>query len=407
MSRRSRPVPSRPTRWSRPGPRRWSIAAAVVALSVVSVACGAGAPAVPRPGAVPPPPDTDLPAIGWQWDAPRPGNVGVPAVDERGIVVSYGHLRLVALDAEGDPQWEVERLGLRDVAPRLAGDLAVAATDDGVLAVERTSGRIVWDAVLGERANVPTVAAGLAHVTTWEGSLVALDLAGGTVAWRVRLPGLALGPAAVHEGTVLATWESEPGSEAGLSAFDAASGREHWRLGLRRGGVSAPAVAPAAAPAAGPGPPAGARPPAGTVVVVDGSVGVLGVDLASGTRRWTTVLRGAGAAEVPPVVLASGKVLVTHRLGGLALVDPADGRLAWEVVSEEGVVQRAGPAGPTPDGRFALPLEDGTLLMVKDGGVDDVLDPPGRVSGVAVAGPHLLVATRESGANALFALTGW
>jgi len=177
-------------------------------------------------------------AAEWRWEAPPRASVGMPAVDGDDLAFTYGHLRLALFGADGTARWEVERVGLRDVAPRLTPDLVVAATDDGVVAVDRAAGRERWHVDLGERANAPVMAAGRAVVSTWEGSLVALDPDGGRLAWRATLPGPAVGPAAATPdgdggGTVVvATWESEQGTAAGAVAVDgppgAGGGRCRW-----------------------------------------------------------------------------------------------------------------------------------------------------------------------------------
>ena len=99
---------------------------------------------------------------GWVWTVPRPAWAGMPAADERDIALTYGHQHLVLLDADGRLQWDVHRLGLRDVAPRLGAELVLAATDDGVAAFARSDGSKVWDTGLAERANTPVIAGRLA-----------------------------------------------------------------------------------------------------------------------------------------------------------------------------------------------------------------------------------------------------
>lgn len=341
-----------------------------------------------------PGPDAAPPALGaeWRWEAPPRASVGMPTADGDDVAFTYGHLRLVVSSADGALRWESERVGLRDVAPRLTAHLVVAATDDGVAAFDRAGGAERWFAALGERANAPVTAGGRVVVSTWEGSLVALEGDSGRVAWRVPLPGPAVGPAAAAtDGTVVvSTWEAADGGSAGAVAVDVDSGRRRWSVPLDAGGVSGPAVT------------AG-----GVVVVVAGDVAAHGLALASGERRWRTETDGAGSPEVPPLVLGDGAVLVAHRLGGMLLVDGGDGRARWQA-STDGAAVRGGPAGPGPKGRFALPLDDGRLLLGGPGRPQEILDPPGRVSGVAAAGgERLLVATRGAETNQLVALHSW
>ena len=128
---------------------------------------------------------------------------------------------------------------------------------------------------------------------------------------------------------------------------------------------------------------------------------------AAGQPVWRVETEGAGSPEVPPLALADGRVLAVHRLGGMVGIDEADGRVRWQAKADAAAV-RGGPAGPGPGGRCALPLDDGRLLLAGPDRPQEVLDPPGRVSGVAVAaGERLLVATRGAEVNALVALHGW
>ena len=367
----------------RPSPPRLLVTA-LVSFALLP-ACGGD-----RPAARPPRPEGEVAmAAEWRWEAPPRAAVGMPATDGPDVAFTYGHLYLALYGADGTPRWELERLGLRDVAPRLTTDLVVAATDDGVVAVDRATGRQRWHTVLGERANSPVMAGGRLVVSTWEASLAALDPTGGRVAWRATLPGPAVGPAATTpDGTVVvATWESEHGDAAGAVAVDAATGSRRWAVPLVPGGVSAPAVTAA-----------------GTVVVVAGDVAAHGLALATGESRWRAATGGAGSPEVPPLVLGDGTVLVAHRLGGMVLVD--EGHVRWQASADAAVV-RGGPTGPGPGGRFALPLDDGRLLVAGPDRQEEILDPPGRVSGVALAGGLLLVATRGAEVNALVALNGW
>jgi len=397
--------------WRRAPAPHWVRVALLVLTVLVSGACGSPSAAPggsERNGVTEPVSQTDAdssaagssPAIAWEWTPPPPANVGAPAVDEGGIVVTYGHQGMVALGLDGALLWEQRRVGLLDAAPTLAGDLVLAATESGVLAVDRSSGGIVWDSVVDERANPPAVVGGNALVSTWDASVMAFNLSDGQVDWSLKLGGPALGPVSVGNGVAVVSWESENSSAAGVLAFDPSTGNEIWSRPLRRGGVSAPLVVQ-------PGSPSPSESASlGTVVVVDAQIAAHGIELATGEVRWSSPLGGAGPSQVAPVLLDTGEVLITHRRGGLALVDPSTGALRWAVTDDDAAVLRGGPAGPTPGGRFVLPLYDGTLMVVRDGLLDDIMDPPGRVTGVAVAGENLLVATRESGANALYALDG-
>src|SRR5207249_3240596 len=120
----------------------------VAALAVLVVACA--------------PPPGNGSRVAWRWTAPPPAGVGMPAADRTGTAVTAGATFLVAFDVDGRHRWSTRRVGLRDVAPAFAPALVLAATDDGLVAADRTTGTIRWDAALGDEASTPVVAGGLA-----------------------------------------------------------------------------------------------------------------------------------------------------------------------------------------------------------------------------------------------------
>src|SRR5439155_16638493 len=91
------------------------------------------------------PPAPASPRVAWRWHAPAPAGVGMPAADGAGAIATAGATFLVALDPNGRQRWSTRRLGLRDVAPALTGALVLAATDEGVVAVDRATGKVWWD----------------------------------------------------------------------------------------------------------------------------------------------------------------------------------------------------------------------------------------------------------------------
>lgn len=327
---------------------------------------------------------------GWIWTAPPPAWIGMPAADDRQIAFTYGHQHLVLLDAQGRRLWQADRLGLRDVAPRMTTEVVVAATDDGLAAFRRAGGALLWDTPVKGRANTPVVVGRLAVTTTWEGAAVAVDLVDGRVAWTVPLPGPALGPPATDGTTVVMAWDRADRRSGGVVALDAATGRQRWSVPLPGGGISAPAVT------------AG-----GLVVSVAGDLAAHGLSIATGETRWRTAVEGAGSPEVPPLAVDARSVLVAHRLGGLDLLDAGTGRRSWQVATD-GAAVRGGPvAGPA--GSYAFPLDDGRMLLAGPNRETELLRPPaGRVSGLAVGpGGWLVASMREARVNTVEAGPAW
>lgn len=335
-------------------------------------------------------PDARPEGAGWVWTVPPPAWAGMPAADERDIAFTYGHQHLVLLDDKGRRRWDVHRLGLRDEAPRLGPELVLAATDDGLAAFARSDGSKLWDTGLAERANTPVIAGRLAVTSTWEGAVVGLDLASGTVVWRVALPGPALGPPATDGATVVVNWDRTDLRRGGAVALDAATGRQRWAAALPGGGISAPTLTST-----------------GLVVMVAGDLAAHGIDISSGHELWRTPVEGAGSPEAPPVAVEGGSVLVAHRLGGLDLLDATTGRRAWTVATDGASVRGAPAAGP--NGSYALPLNDGRVLLAGPSRETELLRPPaGRISGVATGpGGFLVGATRESTVNTVEAGPAW
>lgn len=344
-----------------------------------------GSPPTSRPGG-----DARVHGDGWIWTAPGPAWVGMPAADDSDIAFTYGHQHLVVLDAAGRLRWDVPRLGLRDVAPVLTSDLIVASTDDGLAAFRRSDGTKAWDTGVAQRTNSPVVAQGRAVTTTWEGAMVAFDLADGKVAWTIELGGPALGPPATDGVTAVATWDRADRRTGGAVAVDVSTGRRRWAVSLPGGGISAPVVTPEA-----------------SAVVVAGDLAAHALAMTSGIARWKTDLEGAGSPEVPPLAVGSSAVLVAHRLGGLDLLDAATGRRTWKVATD-GAAVRGGPiAGP--EGVYALPLDDGRMVLAGPKRQPEFLRPPaGRVSGVASGPKGFLVSSmREAPVNTVEAGPAW
>lgn len=341
----------------------------------------------------------------WRWTAPEGASVGFPATDSAGIAFTYGHQRLVMLDPGGAALWDTERIGLREVAPLLTPDLVVAAADEGVVAFDRLSGTIRWDTPLGERANTPVLAEGRPVVSTWEGSLVALDPAGGDVVWRVPLPAGPLGPAAVASrrvgpsdpagavpprgpAVVVATWESDDEESAGAVGVDAATGARLWEMPLEGGGVSSPGAV------------------GGDVVIVAGDLAAHGLDATGGQERWRELTTGAGSPEIPPVALGDGTVLIADRSAGMMVADGGSGSVRWRI-DLDAIAVRGAPAGPGPAGRYALGLFDGNVMVA--GPTDDyVMEMPSPVSGMALgSGGALIVSTAGGERNFVQAYSRW
>jgi outer membrane protein assembly factor BamB len=362
---------------------------ALALLALLSPGCSRGTErSRPEPFATPS--SSTLPdGLEWEWLAPPGASTGMPAADDRDVAFTHGHQYLVVLDETGRERWQSARLGLRDVAPRLTADLILAATDDGLAAFRRTDGSKVWDTSLAGRASTPVVAGGLDVTSTWEGDLIGIDMADGAVVWKLRLSGGAIAPPAGDGTTVVAVWQRDDHRAAGATAVEARTGRTRWAVPLEPGGVGGATATPD-----------------GAVVLVAGDLAAHALALTDGRERWRTELAGAGSPEVPPAVVDDHTVLVANRLGGLDLLDLATGRRQWHT-EPDGAAVRGGPV-VGPDGTVAFPLDDGRLLITGPHRETEVLQAPGRISGVAHGpGGVLVAATRGAAVNAVGATRAW
>jgi outer membrane protein assembly factor BamB len=360
---------------------RWPAVVAVIA-AVAFGACGAGHGRAPAAD--------DIGPVKWRWHAPRPASVGMPAADDVGAAATYGHTSLVLFGPDGVVRWEAHRLGVREEASLLTPELVVVPADDGVVAVERATGRTRWDTRLGDTASTPVLAGRLVLTCVSGGALVAVDVDTGAVAWRVTLPARAEGPPATDGRTAVATWDPDQGEHAGLTAVDVATGRERWTAQLRGGGVSGPGLVHAD----------GSR---AMVVAVDDDLAAKAFELSSGRALWRAGLGGAGSPELPPVAMGGGGVLVADRLAGLTLLDGA-GHRVWSS-PPAGAATRGGLVGPALGGRYVLPLYSGRVLLAGPGRRKQTFEPPGGLAnGVALApGGLVLVSTAQGRDNQLVA----
>jgi len=369
------------------------LAAIIVTLACLGGGCGGAAHGERATG---------LGAVRWRWRPPPPASVGMPAADSDGVVVTFSHVFVVSLAPDGTERWRARRLGVREESPLLTPELAIVPADDGVVAFERATGRVRWDARLGgnveapdpdDAASTPVLAGGSVVTCLSGGALVALDAGSGGVQWRAPLAGRADGPPVTNGRTVVATWDPEHGEDAGIAAFDAAGGARRWIASLRGGAVSAPALVDTDDGHT-------------LAVAVDHDLAAKAFDIDDGRRVWATAVGGAGSPEVPPLALGHGRTLVADRVGGLTLLD-ARGHRRWSTRVPAAAVQ-GGPVGPMAGGVYALPLYDGKVLLAGPGHATAVFEAPGGlVSGVAVGpGGTLLVSSAQGRDNQLLAFSG-
>ncbi len=213
------------------------------------------------------------------------------------------------------------------------GERAFVVDDDGtVSAVALDDGSVAWTAeTLGEVLAPVAVADGRVFVTSRDtdgqrAELVAMDEDGGEVAWRFTpsVAGSSGSAPAVVDGSVVAGV-----ADRSVHALAAADGAERWsRLALS---LFSPANAPAVT--------------ADAVYAVDVSGGLYRLDVATGTRVWDHQFNQLVVRSSP--VVSGGSVLVGLNDGRLVAVDAASGNLVWQSAPSAGLVGPIALAGDT------------------------------------------------------------
>ena len=205
--------------------------------------------------------------------------------------------------------------------------------DDGaqghLVAIDAGDQRPLWPSVPLEgvsRTGV-TVLDGTAFVGVNDGTVTAIDLAEGTVAWQQPLGAQLATPLAAADGLVFVGLQGDRDTQPVIVALDAATGEERWRH---------EPLAPSALVSA--------------VSVGDGSAFavftglsetvVVAVDLADGAERWNRRVGGTIDPSAPPVV-GDGAIYVTDLAGHTRALDAATGEERWDFASNTLVLRGA------------------------------------------------------------------
>jgi outer membrane protein assembly factor BamB len=200
------------------------------------------------------------------------------------------------------------------------------------------------------------VAGGLALVGTGNGSVYAVQVSSGTLAWRVTTAAAIDGSPAVDGPRVFVVSESSSTGRATVSALDAATGRRLWTYQPSR--LALHSSSPTAA--------------GGKVYVAFGDLVVRALDQTGGTVVWAQQVRGDFSAASTPA-LAGGDLFVQDREGGVVRLDARTGSRRWDFQFPSVAV-------------LGAPLVSGGAVYV---GLDD-----GTVAAIRVSSGHLVWKTR-------------
>ena len=233
----------------------------------------------------------------------------------------------------GTERWQTE---VKDAEPFIAADrtTVLVAAVDGFEALDRASGASRWrvdvDNPLDLGRTVGLVHAGgseVAVVATKLGGVVGISGATGGVMWSVHVDGEPRGRWAVDDRSGTAALETTDGEHVTLRVFDAASGQVRWNAVLGRD-TGVPVYV-------------GDLLILGTGRTDEGSVQAYSV--ADGTQVWKTRMTASFEESMAPAVVGRSVIFV-DKIGGIASLIAATGKVTWSMELPKTVVMADSPA---------------------------------------------------------------
>ncbi|MEI4470740.1 PQQ-like beta-propeller repeat protein [Frigidibacter sp. MR17.24] len=330
--------------------------------------------------------------------------VGDPVVAGGLVFAMDSDAQVTAVTTGGQVAWRASAVPAGErVGGATGGGLAYgggrvfASTGFGeVVAFDAATGAVVWrqgvDVGIG---GAPTVANGTVYVSTRDGAGWAIRAADGRALWQVQGSRAPAGQTGVSAPAVSGGTVVFPLQGGLLVGVDAASGERRWVRSLsgRRTGMAY----------ANFGDVSGDPVIAGGTVYAGTSAGQMGATaLASGQAQWT-IPEGAAA----PVAVAGGSVFAVTDAGRLVRVNAASGALVWAVdlpydvhtrraKNRREVVENHGPV--LAGGRLFIASSDGQLRAFDPASgtmTGAVPIPGGAATGLAVAGNTAYVVSKD------------
>jgi outer membrane protein assembly factor BamB len=260
------------------------------------------------------------------------GGPDLPVVDGRGLARRWStgqqpdNPAVASLNLGGD--WR---------EPPVVADETVLVADDGIVAIDASSGSIRWSEHR-QYASGPSVAGDGVYAVTFDGVLE-LAVADGTQRWSESVPDIR-----PDVRPVVADGRVYVGHETGLVAMDADGGDRLWTSGPPSGEhgqfFTPPAVTPAAVYAAGTG------------VLDDDGDALVALDPETGERLWDAPLSTVSQDTDGPIV--AGGVVLQPDNDVLAAFDATTGERLWWI-ERDAIISQPAPG----DGRFYLADGDG------------------------------------------------
>ncbi len=351
----------------------------------------------------------------WRFTPPVGALSGAAIADE--VAVAVGEQAVYALDlADGVVAWEIPRDGGPLSYPALgasgerrilvyldgppgeddasatttpsaspadgATDATVSASE--IVAVDLSDRSELWRTPLEHRSRSGvTIDGERAYVGDDEGTVYAVDLGDGGVAWTAKAGGVVESPPVASGGTVYVVAQPEADPRVEILALDGATGEPAWPRLSASGFL-------AAAAAAGDG---------SLLVAIDRTVRAFGAE--EGGARWEARVHGYFWPASAPLS-ADGAVYVTDEPGGVYRMDAADGARGWEHQTNERIV-RGSPVLVGP--YVVVGLGSGELVAIETSTGDLVSTTPsgdGYIGAIALSG-EVLVAAKGGGGPGLVA----
>lgn len=255
------------------------------------------------------------------WSAGDLSPAAGPVVAARAIIVIEAE-GVIALDRDtGRPIWERNRHAVPAGPPVVAEGLAIYAggrgDDAAISALRLEDGDAVWSQNTGAPVvGGLTVLDGQLYAGTAGGRVLSLSLEDGEVVWEHRVTGRADTSPAVTADTVYVTSEDFSTGVATLSALDRETGEERWLFT-----PSGPALGVSSVSFGG-----------GLAIAGMGDFMVHAFDGATGRERWIAQARAPFSARLVPAVATVGSdpaVVLGDRAGHVYRLDPGSGELVW------------------------------------------------------------------------------
>jgi outer membrane protein assembly factor BamB len=324
----------------------------------------------------------------WRFDAPEKERGLSPPVIHGGLVIAVGREGVYAVHIEdGTLAWQLSRAGgVSTPAPAIAdaGHRTVLLFTDGerakdsrLRAYDAETQKHLWNAPLDDvSTSGVSVDGDRAFVGDRSGTLYAVDVRSGKVAWKFRGSGVVRAPPAIEGGRVFAVAESSTGG-AELVGINEETGKRSWTFSPTQ--PSQLAASPTVSK--------------GTVIVGFTDRSVYAINGETGAERWTAPMASAAsplsAAATVGVgsgedVVVAGTLPLSAGTGLYRLAGQTGERRWWFQFDSFSLL-----GSPVAVGRFVL-------LGLKDGRVVAVNAETGR---------EVWIGSTGAGAVGAFALT--